>query len=79
MQSDHKQLRYAFLNFEKLSFFRGNFGLFGGPVKNMDANFQKALDVNCLLQEGKCAATNRSLVTAMNVKTSKMRKFSEKL
>ena len=31
IQSDHKRLRYAFLNFEKMSFFRGNFGLFGGP------------------------------------------------
>ena len=79
MQSDHKRLRYAFLNFEKLSFFRGNFGLFGCPVQKMDGNLRKALDVNCLLLEGKCATTNRSLVIALNVKTSKMMKFSEKM
>ena len=49
------------------------------PYKKMDGNLRKALDVNCLLLEGKYVTTNRSLVRALNVKTSKMMKFSEKM
>ena len=49
------------------------------PDKKTNSNLRKALDVNFLVLEGKSATTNRSLVTAPNVKTSKMRNFGQNI